>query len=139
VTFHEMLAVLNVAQAAHAKPDEEGRHNEPTLNPHCVLAALREYAKLLGFPPGHLLAQFKLKFPVLVKKGWVVICDVRCGSGHFVLTETGRDQLEEWNTKGCIAHVEGFGKKAGWRGCAAPDVIKASAKRRSPYGSESGA
>ena len=134
MTYHEMLAVVQIAQEAHARPEDEGGHNDPTLNLHCFLTALRDNTKLLGYPPGHLLHQFKLKFAIFVKKGWLKICDERCGGDHFALTEKGCTQLEEWNREGCAEHSKkARGRYQEWRGCAAPEVLKANAGR-SPYG-----
>jgi hypothetical protein len=131
MTYHEMLAVLSIAQESHVKPEDQGGHNGP-LTIHCFLEALADNAKTIGFPPGYLTTQFKSRFSHLVTKGWVRICDDRCGGNHFELSEAGVKQLAEWNEHGCESHTKKAGRKpAAGRDCAAPDVLRAHRSRSS--------
>jgi len=102
VTYHEILAVLRVAEDSHKKPQSEGGHGGP-LNLNCLMPALRVNARMLGYPPGYLATQFRNKFPILVKKGWITLCP-KCGVDHFELSEPGRLRLEAWDRDGCEDH-----------------------------------
>lgn len=126
-TYHELLAIVRIAQEAHEKPEREGGHDAP-LNMRCFLSAVQENAQAMGYPPGTLLSQFKTKFPVLIQKGWILMAaQDRCSDGHFMLTEAGYAQLEEWNRKGCIAHESGVGARTSRAGrkCAGRKRLRA--------------
>jgi hypothetical protein len=127
MTFHEMLAVVDMAEALHEKPLSEGGHDGP-LTMTCFMPYLRESSAAIGYPPYTLVQQFTRAWEKLITMGWIEYCDDRCGEGHFFLTERGAAQLREWNEKGCVAHMKKAGRKPHKRDCAAPEVVKMAAR-----------
>jgi hypothetical protein len=122
MTYHEILAVLKVAEESHKKPEAEGGHGSP-LNLNCFLASLHLNARTLGYPPGYLMTQFRNKFPILVKKGWIALLP-KCGVEFFELSSDGFAKLEEWNLKGCADHSNRKTQRYG-RECQGRAALKA--------------
>lgn len=123
MTQHEMLAILDLAEEAHAKPPPIG-HGGP-LTMYCLRTVLHDNAETLGYQPGMLWNQFERGFGIMLRKGWVEFCDEECGGSHFTLTDAGEAQLREWNEQGCEAHTRMAGRPIVNRaGCAAPKIME---------------
>ncbi len=134
MTQHEMLAVIRIAEDAHALEPPEGHGGPLTL--HCLRVMVGAQSENLGFQPGFLWNSLLPSIPRLVDKGWLEFCDEECGANHFMLTDAGRAQLDDWNAKGCVAHSSKAGRKTSRRsGCAAPKVTL----QASPYAAKSAA
>jgi hypothetical protein len=110
MTHHEMLAVLASAQVEHAKPVNQGGHGGP-LTTACLFASLPDNAHELGYPAGFLRAHFRRGMPTFEKKGWLLV-EAKCGQEILTLTQSGRDQLAEWNHDGCESHDRRQGRSS---------------------------
>jgi len=103
----------------HEKPESEGGHGGP-LTLDCFFDALGLNASVLGLHKGMLVHAFRKNFSRLVAVGWLTICDEACGGHHFRLSDKGREQLREWDEKGCESHLKKAGRKPAKGRCAAP-------------------